>query len=79
MDVSYHIQLSHTSTDCARRCKPPSALDLLNTNEDVVLYSDKPFVEGDDSDECEEEVDDDDGTELEAYYKSMPNEYETDE
>jgi hypothetical protein len=54
-------------------------LDLLGTDEDVVLYSDKPFVQGDDSDECEEEVDDDDGTELEAYYKSIPNEYETDE
>jgi hypothetical protein len=34
---------------------------------------------GDESDECEEEGEDDDGTELEAYYKSRPNEYETDE
>jgi hypothetical protein len=54
-------------------------LDLLGANEDIVLYSNKPFVQEDDSNEYEEEVHDDDGMELEAYFKSMPNKYKTDE
>jgi hypothetical protein len=43
------------------------------------LYSNKRFCEGDDEDECEEELDEDSERELEEYYKSMPNEYETEE
>jgi hypothetical protein len=33
---------------------------------------------GNNDDECEEEIEDD-GEELKAYYKSAPNEYETDD
>lgn len=46
--------------------------------EGLELRSDRPFIEGFNSDECEEEIEDD-GLELEAYYQSKPDEYETDE
>lgn len=53
-------------------------MDSIENAEDVVLYSDKPFVPGDDSDECEEEVDDESDRELDAFQKSLPDEYEDD-
>ena len=41
------------------------------------MKSDKPYVMGDDSDECEEEVDDD--SEIDELYNEGVNEYETEE
>ncbi|KAG9388532.1 hypothetical protein A1F94_001424 [Pyrenophora tritici-repentis] len=51
-------------------------LDLLG-DADIELEGDKPYVKGDDSDECEEEVDYD--SDLEEHFNSLEDEYEDDD
>lgn len=51
-----------------RRSPTPEQLD-----EDTILESTRPYVEGDASDECEEEVE---YSDLEKYYNKLPDEYE---
>ena len=49
----------------------------MGYTDDTILRSDKPYYKGDDSDECEEEVDLD--AEIDEYYNKGDNEYETEE
>jgi hypothetical protein len=42
-----------------------------------MLEADRDYVEGNNSDECEEEIDDS-GSELEMWFAKLPNEYEAD-
>ncbi|KAG9384494.1 hypothetical protein A1F94_004041 [Pyrenophora tritici-repentis] len=64
-----------TDNDWQQR-EPPSILDLLG-DADIELEGDKPYVKGDDSDECEEEVDYD--SDLEEHFNSLEDEYEDDD
>ncbi|KAJ8115211.1 hypothetical protein OPT61_g3093 [Boeremia exigua] len=56
--------------------EPVSLLDTLS--EDIKLKDSRPYLEAAYDDECEEEVDESD-SELDEYYRSMPNEYESDD
>ncbi|KNG47152.1 hypothetical protein TW65_06140 [Stemphylium lycopersici] len=57
--------------------EPPSAIGALGLSDDALLQSDKPYIEGKDNDECEEELDED--SDIDAYYNEFGNEYETEE
>jgi hypothetical protein len=76
LGVSYHKLLSHTLTNLGRQREPESLLDALDP--ETKLESHLPYMEAPNDDECEEEIEDS-GSELEEYYNSFPNEYETDE
>ncbi|KAJ8111992.1 hypothetical protein OPT61_g5543 [Boeremia exigua] len=56
--------------------EPVSLLDTLS--EDMKLKDSRPYLEARYDDECEEEIEDSD-YELEEYYRTMPNEYESDD
>ncbi|KNG52895.1 hypothetical protein TW65_09277, partial [Stemphylium lycopersici] len=60
-----------------KQVEPPSPIGALGLSDDALLQSDKPYIEGKDSDECEEELDED--SDIDAYYNEFGNEYETEE
>jgi hypothetical protein len=53
-------------------------LDAFKGNKSFVLHADGLYPSGNNSNECEEEVEDS-GEELDAYYMAGPDEHETDE
>ena len=62
--------------NCIRQYKLLSILDAVNNN-NVLLYSNKLFVIGDNSNKCKKELDNNLETELKAYYKLRLNKYKT--
>ncbi|EFQ93695.1 hypothetical protein PTT_08841 [Pyrenophora teres f. teres 0-1] len=69
-------ELQLVTDDEWQREEPTSVFDLLG-NADIELEGDMPYVKGDDSDECEEEVDDD--SDIDEHFRLLENEYEDDE
>jgi hypothetical protein len=53
--------------------------NLIKSSEDVLLYSNRLYVEGDRSDKYKEKVDDNLGIELKNYFKLELNKYKTKE
>ncbi|KAE8841946.1 hypothetical protein CFE70_001394 [Pyrenophora teres f. teres 0-1] len=69
-------ELQLVTDDEWQREEPTSVFDLLG-DADIELEGDMPYVKGDDSDECEEEVDDD--SDIDEHFRLLENEYEDDE
>ncbi|KAF2831834.1 hypothetical protein CC86DRAFT_281207, partial [Ophiobolus disseminans] len=55
--------------------KPKSILDSIVDSKNILLYRDKPYVVGNNSNKCKEEVDCD--LEIDKYYKNALNEYDS--